>query len=126
MSDTACEVVRRYNEAWLTFDIDGMKPFVGDDLVLWHNHLDRIFNRDEMFGFVVGSLDTLTNVEFRDARRTETATGCIQQHVLCCELSTGAVISAPQVIVYTVRDGLIRKIEEYVDGAALAVPGIQR
>ena len=32
----------------------------------------------------------------------------------------GIVRNAPQVIVYTVRDGLIRRIEEYIDGPALA------
>jgi ketosteroid isomerase-like protein len=35
------------------------------------------------------------------------------------------VPGAPQVIVYTVRDGLIRRIEEYIDGPALTAVHIE-
>lgn len=126
MDKDGCEVVRRYNEAWLARDLGAMADFLGDDLVLWHNHIGREFGKDEMLGFVSGALDVLTKVEFRNARRTASESGCVQQHDLYCELADGNVVdNAPQVIVYTVRGGLIRRIEEYIDGPALVVTGIE-
>lgn len=126
MSDDGCEIVRRYNEAWLARDVAAMGDFLGEDLVLWHSHIGREFGKSEMLGFVTDALDVLTRVEFRNARRTASESGCIQQHNLYCEMADrGVVDDAPQVIVYTVRDGLIRRIEEYIDGPALAVTGIE-
>lgn len=125
MDKSGCEVVRRYNAAWLARDLDGMDGYLGDDLVLWHNHIGREFSKAEMLGFVGGALKVLTNVEFRNARRTATENGCIQQHDLWCEMANGGIVdNAPQVIVYTVNGGQIRRIEEYIDGPALTVTGI--
>jgi len=125
MDKSGCEVVRRYNDAWLARDLDAMAGFLGEDLVLWHNHLGREFSKAEMLGFVGDALGVLTCVEFRHARRIASETGCVQQHDLYCEMADGGIVdNAPQIIVYTVRDGLIRRIEEYIDGPALAVTGI--
>ena len=73
MSDDGCEIVRRYNEAWLARDVAAMGDFLGEDLVLWHNHIRREFGKSEMLGFVTDALDVLTRVEFRNARRTRAA-----------------------------------------------------
>lgn len=125
MADPGCEIVRRYNEAWLSRDLAAMAGFLGDDLQLWHNHIRRTFGKAEMLGFVGEALGVLTKVEFRNARRIASDTGCVQRHDLYCEMADGAVIrDVPQAIVYTVRDGLIRGIEEYVDGPALAATGL--
>jgi len=121
---SGCEIVRRYNEVWLARDIAAMDGFLGEDLVLWHSHIGRAFGKAEMLGFVAAALEVLEKVEFRDAVRTATTTGCVQQHRLFCRLAGGGIIDAPQAIVYTVRDGKIRRIEEYTDGPALAATGI--
>jgi ketosteroid isomerase-like protein len=126
VADNGCDIVRRYNEAWLSRDLAGMAGFLGEDLVLWHNHIGQEFTKEQMLSFVGDALKVLQKVEFRNARRTASETGCIQQHDLYCEMGDGGVVdNAPQVIVYTVRDGLIRRIEEYIDGPALAVTGIK-
>jgi ketosteroid isomerase-like protein len=121
LNDDAVEIVRRYNDVWLQRDLAAMAAYLGDDLVLWHNHIGQEFGKEQMLGFVGAALDVLTKVEFRNVRRTASETGCVQQHDLYCEMADGSVVpGAPQVIVYTVRDGLIRRIEEYIDGPALA------
>lgn len=126
MDRSGCALVERYNAAWLARDLEGMAEFLGDDLVLWHNHIGREFGKAEMLGFVGDALKVLTSVEFRNARRTATEHGCIQQHDLWCEMADGAIVdNAPQVIVYTVSGDRIRRIEEYIDGPALAVTGIK-
>lgn len=124
MDRSGCEIVRRYNEAWLARDLAAMDGFLGDDLVLWHNHIGRVFGKAEMLGFVAAALEVLERVEFRNAVRTATDSGCVQQHRLFCRMTNGGIVDAPQAIVYTVRDGKIRKIEEYTDGPALAATGI--
>jgi ketosteroid isomerase-like protein len=124
MDRAGCEIVRRYNEAWLARDLPAMDAFLGDDLVLWHNHIGRTFSKAAMMGFVADALDVLVKVEFRDAVRTATSAGCVQQHRLFCQLADGGIVDAPQAIVYIVRDGRIRRIDEYTDGPALAATGI--
>lgn len=126
MDRAACEIVCRYNAAWLARDLDGMAGYLGDDLVLWHNHIGREFGKAAMLGFVGAALEVLANVEFRNTRRTATEHGCIQQHDLWCEMADGGIVdNAPQVIVYSVQGGQIQRIEEYIDGPALALTGIK-
>ena len=90
-----------------------MAGFLGEDLVLWHNHIGQEFTKEQMLSFVGDALKVLQKVEFRNARHTASETGCIQQHDQYCEMGDGGMVdNAPQVIVYTVRDGLIRRIED--------------
>ena len=124
MDRSGCEIVRRYNEAWLARDLAATDGFLGEDLILWHNHIGRAFGKAEMLSFVTSALEVLEKVEFRDAVRTATAEGCVQQHRLFCRMVGGGIVDAPQAIVYTVRDGKIRRIDEYVDGPALAATGM--
>jgi ketosteroid isomerase-like protein len=121
---SGCEIVRRYNEAWLARDLAAMDGFLSEDLILWHNHIGRAFSKAEMLGFVAAALEVLEKVEFRDAVRTATASGCVQQHRLFCRMADGGTVDALQAIVYMVRDGKIRRIDEYVDGPMLEATGI--
>ena len=82
LNDAAVEVVRRYNNAWLQRDLAAMAHYLGDDLVLWHNHIGQEFDKTQMLRFVEAALHVLTKVEFRKARRTASETGCVQQHDL--------------------------------------------
>jgi ketosteroid isomerase-like protein len=119
--DDAIDLVDRYNLAWFAKDIPTVATFLGDDLVLWHNHLGRRFNKTEMLEFITAALEVIAVVEFRNARRLRTSAGVVQQHEIHIELKDGGVLTGiPQCIVYTVSDGKIRAIEEYTDGLALA------
>jgi ketosteroid isomerase-like protein len=121
MAEDAVDLVRTYNDAWLRRDVIAMADFLGQDLILWHNHVGREFGKEQMLGFISAALDVLVRVEFRNVRRTATANGVVQQHDLYIEMKDGGVLPAvPNCIVYTVRDGKIRRIEEYVDGPALS------
>lgn len=126
MSEAALDLVARYNAAWFAKDIAAMETFLGDDLMLWHNHLGRRFGKAEMLDFITAALDVIERVEFRNAHCVATATGTVQQHEMHVEMKDGSVLTGiPQCIVYTVRDGKICGIEEYVDGPALASVNIR-
>jgi ketosteroid isomerase-like protein len=115
------DIIRRYNEAWFAQDLPGMATFLAEDLVLWHNHIGRRFGKSEMLDFIGSALDVIGRVEFRKARSIATETGVLQQHELYLEMKDGSVIAdVPNCIVYTLRDGKIVGIEEYVDSTALA------
>ncbi len=125
MNEEAVEVVRLYNEAWLNRDLVAMERYLADDLVLWHNHIRQEFDKPTMMKFVGDALHVLAKVEFRNPRRMGTERGCIQQHEIYCEMFDGGIVdNAPQAIVYSVANGRINRIEEYIDGPALAATGI--
>jgi ketosteroid isomerase-like protein len=127
MNDDAVDLVMRYNEAWFAKDLPAMAGFLGEDLVLWHNHIGRAFSKNEMLGFIASALDVIETVEFRNPRRTAMESGVVQQHDMYVTMKDGTVMeSIPNCIVYTVKDKKIRRIEEYVDGPALKAVKIEQ
>ena len=59
-------------------------------------------------------------LRYEDIRVQPTPTGFVQQHVLCCRSATGVEVRAHACLVATVEDGRIRRLDEYLDAAAIA------
>ena len=98
-------------------DIAAARACCTEDFCLWHN-FDRIEqNRDEAaigWGQFIGSFPERA---FIDVRRSATAQGFVQQHLVVGRTQSGARIGWPLCIVVKMRDGLIARIDEYIDRA---------
>ena len=114
-------LVRNYLDRWFALDVPGMAPFLSEDLRLWHNHIGTTFGKEESLAFIAASLTVISHVEYRNQRWTVAADDkVLLQHEMYIEMKDGGVIEClPNAIFYTVRDGLIVGIEEYVDSAAI-------
>jgi len=57
---------------------------------------------------------------YGDIRRSETADGFVQQHVLRLTRQDGTRVELPGCIIATCADGKITRIDEYLDSAQVA------
>lgn len=103
--------------------VEGVLACYAPDARIWHN-FDRItLGPSEN----VAGLETLFGNFLRrryvEVRRQPTPAGFVQQHILRLEQADGTVIDWPGCIVCEVRDGLIARLDEYVDIGQLAAGG---
>jgi len=100
--------------------ISGVLACYTPDARIWHN-FDQVTVSPE--GNVEG-LETLfrnfASRRYVDVRRQATAGGLVQQHILRLETPDGRMIDWPGCIVFDFRDGLISRLDEYVDLASLS------
>lgn len=100
-------------------DRDALGAVYADDVVVWHN-TDQVEMTKEQN---LASLDALaamtTTRRFTDVRRHAVDGGFVQQHVLHLDWGSGSG-SLPGCVVVQLRDGLIARIDEYLDGATIA------
>jgi ketosteroid isomerase-like protein len=100
-------------------DRDALGALYADDVVVWHN-TDQVEMTKEQN---LASLDALaamtTSRRYADVRRHVIDGGFVQQHVLNLEWGSGSGV-LPGCVVVQLRDGLIARIDEYLDGATIA------
>ena len=103
---------------------DGNVAAVGDlyapGAVVWHNH-DGVAQSAELnlrvLEWVVSHVDDL---RYDEVRRERTEAGFVQQHVLRGTTRRGTPVSIPACMVVAVKEGLITRIDEYLDSAHVA------
>ena len=100
-------------------DRDALGAVYADDVVVWHN-TDQVEMTKEQN---LASLDALAAMtmsrRFTDVRRHLIDGGFVQQHVLNLDWGSGSG-ALPGCVVVQLRDGLISRIDEYLDGATIA------
>lgn len=101
-------------------DIDAVAALYAPDVVVWHNTDAIAQDRDtnlRTLGWVTRHLD---DRRYEEIRRYSIPTGFVQQHVLRATTGGGRRVAVPVCMVVTIEDGLISKIEEYLDSAHVA------
>ncbi len=98
-------------------DIEAMGRLFTPDFCIWYNFSDATLDRAQAMAFFQ-SYFTTVKVRFREIRRLPTPTGWVQQHRVDADGPDGFHIEGlPALIVFTVEDGRIARIEEYIDSA---------
>ena len=101
-------------------DVDAVAALYADDAVIWHN-TDQVEQHKADNLQVLSWLVEHTAVRsYRDSRRTVIDHGFVQQHTLHIGFDDGRTADLPACLVVAVADGLIVRIDEYIDGAAVA------
>ena len=113
-------VAERFFAAIEAGDAEAARDLYAPDAEIWHN-TDRITMRPE------DNLKTLAwmgrnlpDLQYTQVRRSATADGFVQQHVLVATNRAGQRIEVPACIVIVVRDGKITRLDEYLDSASVA------
>ncbi|QYE35885.1 nuclear transport factor 2 family protein [Polymorphobacter sp. PAMC 29334] len=84
---------------------------------LWHN-TDRVEQTvDENMAVLDWFVRTLPDRNYRVVRRVALADGFLQQHVLEATLPDGTAWSMDACCVIKIEDGLITRLDEYLDSA---------
>jgi ketosteroid isomerase-like protein len=101
-------------------DVEGVAAIYADDAVIWHN-TDQIEQPKADNLAVLGWLVKHTaSREYREIRRSGIEGGFVQQHVLHVEFADGRSADLPACLVVRVAGDRIVRLDEYLDGAAVA------
>lgn len=120
------DFAERFVGAIQTGDTATVRACYAPDAKLWHN-TDRIEQTvDQNMKVLDWFIRTLPDRNYRVVRREALADGFLQQHVLEATLPDGTRWSMDACVVVRIEDGLITRLDEYLDsaqGAALRTFG---
>ena len=101
-------------------DTEAVAACYADDAVVWHNTDQVDQNKADNLRVLSWVIDHTAVRSYRDIRRTVIDHGFVQQHSLHVGFDDGRTADLPACLVVAVADGLVVRIDEYIDGAAVA------
>lgn len=101
-------------------DPNEVRAFYTSEARIWHNYDDVAQTVDENLKMLAWMSRKLPQRHYRIVRREILPDGWFQQHVLEATLPDGSPFRMLACCVVTVSEGLVAKIEEYVDPAQAA------
>jgi len=114
------EVAERLFVAIENGDIESARALYHPAAEIWHNTDGVVQGVEQNVATLRWMLANLTAVTYVDVRRSTTSDGFVQRHVLVATNRAGQQVQVAACIVATVRDGLITRLDEYLDSAAVA------
>jgi ketosteroid isomerase-like protein len=102
-------------------DTDALRAEVyAPDVVVWHNNDDHEQRIDENLKVLRWLHRNVAAKRYEEVRRQATPTGFVEQHVLRGTAPNGTELNIFACLVVTVANGRIVRIDEYLDGNAVA------
>jgi ketosteroid isomerase-like protein len=102
-------------------DVEAVRACYAPDAKICHNH-DRVEQSVEQNLKVLGwFMRKMSDRKYRIVRREALSDGFLQQHVLEGKLPDGRDFSMSACCVIRMRDGVISRLDEYIDSAEAAV-----
>ena len=101
-------------------DVDAVADCYGPDLVVWHNFDGLEQSRADNLKTLAGLIERIGERRYEDRRLNVFDGGFVQQHVLTGVRKDGVRVNLPGILVGTVKDGMIARLDEYLDSAHVA------
>jgi len=102
-------------------DVDAVRACYAPDAKIWHNN-DRVEQTvDQNLKVLAWFMRKMTDRKYRIVRREALSDGYLQQHVLEGALPDGRAFSMSACCVIRMQDGVITRLDEYIDSAEAAV-----
>jgi ketosteroid isomerase-like protein len=111
----------RFMEALNGTDASAVRRFYTPDATCWHNFDDFDQPLEDNMKLFEWMARKAPERRYRVLRRDVVPGGWFQQHVLEAKLANGKEMKMFACCVITLQDGLIKRIEEYLDPAQAAV-----
>lgn len=112
------ELADRFFAAVSAGDTATLTTLYAPDARIWHNDENAEETVAENLRVLRWLSRTVQDLRYEDIRRYDLADGFAQQHVLRGHLPGHGDLEVPASLFVRVRDGLIARIDEYVDSAA--------
>ena len=97
-----------------------MRACYSTDALIWHNTDGVAQSVDENLRVLGWIAKNVKEFRYEDVRYQPTATGFVEQHLTCGTSPSGTPFAIPACIVCTVVDGLVTRVDEYLDSAQAA------
>jgi ketosteroid isomerase-like protein len=122
MSDAAemIELARRFVGAIERGDTDAVRACYHPDARIWHNNDGVEQTVDENLRVLTRMVRALPSRRYDVSRLDALPDGFVQQHVLRADLPGGGTWELPACLVVRVQDGLVVRLDEYLDSAHVA------
>jgi ketosteroid isomerase-like protein len=101
-------------------DVAAIAQLYAPDAVIWHSHTDTTQTAEENVQILGMVTRRLRDLRYEEVRRQRTERGFVQQHVLRARAPEGQPVELRSCILCDVVDGRITRLDEYLDGAAVA------
>ncbi len=102
-------------------DVDAIRAVYAPDVKIWHNFDGVEQSAEENLAVLAWVIKNIAEVAYTEVRRSPTATGFVQQHVMRGRMKqSGREIALAACIVCTVKGGRITRLDEYLDSAQTA------
>ena len=99
-------------------DAAAVRGCYAPDAAIWHNHDGLEQSVDQNIKLMEWMARKLPDRRYRLVRREVLNDGFMQQHVLEATLPDGSAWSMAACVIVRIKDGLIVRLEEYLDSAA--------
>lgn len=113
-------ICERFLGAIVRGDIEEVRTIYAPDCVIWHNNADATETVDENMRTIEAVPKIVRGFRYEDVVRRATADGFIEQHVVRGTTPSGEELRIPAVLICTVANGRITRLDEYLDSAHLA------
>lgn len=121
------DFAERFLGAIQSGDVPTVRACYAPDAKIWHNHDGKEQTVEQNMRSLEWFMRKLPDRHYRVLRREALRDGFLQQHVLEATLPGGVAWAMPACVVVTIKDGLITRLDEYLDSAhAAALAGLGR
>ena len=110
----------RFFEAIPKGDVETIRRLYAKDAAIWHNFDGVAQTVDQNLRVLAWVAANVDGLRYEQVRRRVTADGWVQQHVLRGTAPKGEPLELEACIVFTVADGRITRVDEYLDSAQAA------
>jgi ketosteroid isomerase-like protein len=101
-------------------DADAVRACYAPDARIWHNNDGLEQTVDQNLRVLAWFVRTLPDRKYRVIRREALPDGFLQQHLLEATLPDGTAWAMDACVVVRMKDGLIVRLDEYIDSAKAA------
>lgn len=116
------ELADRFFGAVSAGDMDIVRDTYTPDAQIWHNFDNAVQTREDNLQLLSWVSANWVNFRFEDVRRHAIDGGFVQQHVMRGESLEGKPFESPSILVVSVSDDHITKIDEYFDPSQAPFP----
>lgn len=120
MENNALEIAKQLTARTLAGDVDGVGALYHEDAVVWRNFDGRELAKKQVLKVIGILAQNVEGLRYEELRLSATPSGFVQQHVMRGKAPSGAELNVPACLVAQIEDGRIRRLDEYLDSAALA------
>lgn len=120
---TNLEICDRLFAAIAAGDVDTVRALYAPNAVIWHNYDMVEQTAEQNLAVLRWVTRNIKGMRYEDSRSFDTGAGFVEQHVLRGTAPDGTPLEVPACVVVTIENGLITRLDEYLDTAQTAALG---